>query len=168
MPLDPAFVADCPYGPDALLLDEVLTVDRDASLVRVRMPTHDALPLTVAQRAHPVLHPRHVAGGLMVHMTGIVGFAHAYYVLDVRHADGWTGYGVRIHDARFSALARPGPPLVIEARATRTRRLGSQMFIRYRFMFEQEGTVIYTGDQTAAWTRVEIDVAPTGDSTEAS
>ena len=88
MPLDPAFVDDCPYGPGGLLLDELLEVDRDRSRVVVRMPTHAELPLTREQRAHPLYHPRHVSGGLMVHMTGMVGFVHAYYVLDLRHADG--------------------------------------------------------------------------------
>ncbi|HZU81894.1 MAG TPA: hypothetical protein VE987_03210, partial [Polyangiaceae bacterium] len=100
MPLDPAFVDDCPYGPDGLLLDEVLRIDRDAGLVVARMPTHDDLPLTRTQRAHPVRHPRHVSGGLMVHVTGIMGFLHAYYVLGLRHESGWVGYGARIHSAR--------------------------------------------------------------------
>ena len=29
----------------------------------------------------------------MVHLTGMLGFMHAYYVLGLRHADGWIGYG---------------------------------------------------------------------------
>ena len=95
MPIDQAFIDDCPYGPGGMLLDAILVVDRDKSLVRVRMPTHDDLPLTREQRVHPLKHPRHVSGGLMVHMTGMAGFAHAYYVLDLRHSDGWIGYGGR-------------------------------------------------------------------------
>lgn len=67
------------------------------------MATSDELPLTRTQRAHPVFHLRHVSGGLMVHMTGMMGFAHAYYVLDLRHRDGRIGYGGRIHGARFKA-----------------------------------------------------------------
>jgi len=27
----------------------------------------------------------------MVHVTGMLGFAHAYFVLGLRHADGWIG-----------------------------------------------------------------------------
>lgn len=152
--MDPDFVADCPYGPDALLIDELLEVNREASRVRVRMPTHANLPITRAQRAHPVRHPRHVSGGLMVHMTGVLGFVHAYYVMDLRHAEGWIGYGVRIHDARFSALAEPGEPLILEGRATRTRKIREQIFVRYALRFTQGETVVYTGDQTAAWTQV--------------
>jgi hypothetical protein len=154
MPLDPDFVADCPYGPAGLLLDELLTVDREAGLVVARMPTHDELPLTREQRAHPVKHPRHVSGGLMVHMTGMMGFVHAYYVLDLRHADGWIGYGGRIHGARFKALARPGEPMELSCKATQLRRGEKQILARYDFVFTQGGTVVYEGDQTALWQRV--------------
>jgi hypothetical protein len=153
-PIDPAFVEDCPYGPGGLLIDEVLRVDREASLVVARMPTHDDLPLTREQRADPVRHPRHVSGGLMVHMTGMVAFVHAYYVLDLRHADGWIGYGGRIHAARFKALARPGEPLELECKATQLRRTPSSVLGRYDFRFTQAGTLVYEGDQTALWQRV--------------
>ncbi len=155
MPLDPAFVADCPYGPGGLLIDELLNVDREGSLVRVRMPTHDDLPLTREQRAHPVKHPRHVSGGLMVHMTGMVASVHSYYVWDLRHADGWIGYGGRIHGARFKALARPGEPMVLECRAKETRRTPGRVLARYDFRFTQGDTLVYEGDQTALWQKVE-------------
>jgi len=51
-----------------------LNVKFEKSLVRVRMPTHDELPITREQRVHPTRHPRHVSGGLMVHMTGVAGW----------------------------------------------------------------------------------------------
>jgi hypothetical protein len=153
--LDAEFVADCPYGPGGLLLDEVLEVDREASRVIARMPTHDDLPITREQRAHPLRHPRHIAGGLMVHMTGMVGFVHAYYVLDLRHSEGWIGYGGRIHSARFRALARPGEPLVLECRATHLRRMQKSVLARYAFRFHQGTQLIYEGDQTALWSLVE-------------
>ena len=130
MALSPDFVADSPYGPGGLLLDDVLLVDPDASRIVVRMPTHDELPITREQRAHPTRHPRHVSGGLMVHMTGMVAFAHAYYLLGMRHADGWIGYGGRIYDA-------------------------SRCFIRYDFTFRQGETLVYSSDQSAMWMKVE-------------
>jgi hypothetical protein len=136
-------------------MDELLRVDREASLVLARMPTHDDLPLTRDQRTHPTRHPRHVSGGLMVHMTGMVAFVHAYYVLDLRHADGWIGYGGRIHGARFKALARPGEPMELECRATQLRRGDTSVLARYDFRFTQGGTLVYEGDQTALWQRVE-------------
>jgi hypothetical protein len=162
MPLDPAFVADCPYGPEGLLIDELLLVDRDAQLVRARMPTSDDLPLTRTQRADPVRHPRHVSGGLMVHMTGMMGFLHAYYLLDLRHESGWIGYGARIHSARFRALAPPGEPLILECKALQTRRGDTSVFARYAFTFTQRqkhadetrDVVVYDGEQSAFWTNV--------------
>jgi hypothetical protein len=157
MPLDPAFVADCPYGPGGLLIDEILEVDRAKSSIRARMATHDDLPLTREQRVHELYHPRHVSGGLMVHLTGMLGFVHAYYVLDLRHQDGWIGYGVRITDARFHAIARPGAPLDMFCRATRVRRTPKSVFGRYEFEFTQSGTLVYSSDQTAMWQLIDSD-----------
>jgi hypothetical protein len=154
MPLDPAFVADCPYGPEALLLDDIVAIDRDAASIVARMPTCDELPLTRDQRAHPRRHPRHVSGALMIHATGMVGFAHAYYLLGLRHADGWIGYGTHIHDARFKKLATIGEPLVIECKSTSLRRIRDSLLARYSFRFSQLGATVYEGDQSAMWTRV--------------
>jgi 3-hydroxymyristoyl/3-hydroxydecanoyl-(acyl carrier protein) dehydratase len=154
MPLDPAFVADCPYGPGGLLLDEILEIDAENHLVRVRMPTTDDLPLTREQRAHPVRHPRHVSGGLMVHMTGMVGFVHSYYVLGLRHSEGWVGYGAKIYSARFRALAKPGEPLILEGKATQVRRGETSIFARYVFRFVQGETLVYEGEQSAMWMKL--------------
>src|SRR5712691_8846876 len=133
MSLDPEFVADCPYGPDGLLIDEILLIDKENHIVRVRMPTHDDLPLTREQRAHPVRHPRHVSGGLMVHMTGMVAYIHTYVVMGLKHADGWVGYGGRIYAARFKALAKPGEPMILECKATSMRKSEDTLFARYTF-----------------------------------
>lgn len=155
MKLDEAFIADCPYAPEALLIDELLEVDREKSMVRVSMPAHAELPLTRSQRVHPKKHPQHVSGGLMVHMTGMVGFVHAYYVLDLRHSDGWTGYGVKIHHARFHNLAVMGEPLILKGWTTQLRRGAKNILGRYGLEFTQGGKLIYEGDQTAMWTKVE-------------
>lgn len=155
MPLDPDFVADCPYAPEGLLLDEILEIDREQHLVRALMQTHDDLPITRAQRVHPVRHPRHVSGGLMVHMTGMIGFVHAYYVLGLRHGDGWIGYGGRIYDAKFRALAPPGAPLLLEGKATNVRRGDKSVFVKYCFRFTQGETLVYTGEQAAMWRKVD-------------
>ena len=175
MPLEPAFVADCPYGPEGLLIDELLLVDRDAQIVRGRMPTSDDQPLTSAQRAHPLRHPRHVSGGLMVHMTGMMGFVHAYYLLDLRHESGWIGYGARIHSARFRALAPPGEPLILECKGLQTRRGDTSVFAKYAFTFTQrqknqgksEDVVVYDGEQSAFWTNVYATKAAATDDAKA-
>jgi hypothetical protein len=154
MPLDPAFIADCPYGPGGLLLDEITQVDRATSTLVARMPTHPDLPLTREQRAHPVFHPHHVSGALMVHVTAILGFAHAYFVLDLRHAAGWIGYGTHIHEAKFKKLGEIGPPIELVCTATNVRRIQKSIVARYRFRFMQNGALIYEGDQTAIWSQV--------------
>lgn len=154
MALDPEFLADCPYEPEAVPIDEIVEIDEVHGIIRARMPTRPDLPLTRHQRAHPVRHPRHVSGGFMVHLTGMLGFLHTYYVLGLRHADGWIGYGGRIYDARFAALATIGPPMDLELRSTKIRQRQSQVFARYEFRFTQEGNLIYTGDQAAMWMKV--------------
>ncbi len=159
MPLDPAFVDDCPYGPEALLIDEIVEVDLAAGRVVASMPSHEDLPLTRSQKVHPTRHPRHVNGGLMVHMTGMLGFVHAYHVLGLRHRDGWIGYGARIHEARFLALAKPGTPLTLMAQALRNRRMKDSILTRYRFEFRQGDTLVYESEQTAMWMRVSDEEA---------
>ena len=152
--LDAEFVADCPYGPEALLFDEILEIDREASRLVARMPTHDTLPLTRDQRAHPLRHPRHVSGGLIIHATGMLGFAHGYYLLGLRHAQGWIAYGTNIHAARFRKMGQIGAPLRLEITATSVRRIRGAMVARYQFRFEQCGELVYEGDQSALWSQV--------------
>lgn len=154
MPLEPAFVADSLYDLDGMMIDEVLEVDVPQSMVKVRMPTHENLPITRHQRVHPELHPRHVSGGLMIHMTGVAGFAHFYYVLGLRHADNWTGYGVRIHNARYHNIAGIGEPIIIQCKATQVRRMQQNLMVRYNFVFTQAEKLIYEGDQVAMWMKI--------------
>lgn len=153
-PLPAEFVDDALYGPDGLLIDEVLLVDPTENLVRVRMPVHEGLPITSTQKVHAERHPRHVSGGLMVHMTGVVAFVHFYFVMGLRHRDGWTGYGVRMHEARFHALADMSAPLVLECRSTDRPRVRSRFLQRYQFRFTQGEKLVYEGDQTAIWMKV--------------
>lgn len=160
MPLDPDFIADCSYGPGGILIDEILLVDAENQRVAARMPTSADLPLTREQRAHPLYHPRHVSGGLMVHMTGMIATVHAYYVLGLRHKEGWVGYGAKINSARFKALAPPGEPLVLECVAKQLRQTPKSVLARYDFVFKQGDTRIYEGDQTALWTKVTAPPSP--------
>jgi hypothetical protein len=151
----PELLADLPYDPEVLFFDELLEVDREKSLVRCRMPTDVSMPITRSQRAHPVRHPRHVAGAVMVHATGMIGFIHAYYVLDLRHRDGWIGYGTHLHNVVFRKLVEPGTPIEATCQATRTRKGKERYFVRYRIEFHHEGALCYEGDQTAVWMRVD-------------
>src|SRR5260221_1780996 len=138
--LDQAFFDDCPYDPDVLFIDDLLQVDIDRSEVICRMTVREDMPLTRSQRAHPLKHPRHLAGGLMIHITGMLAFVHAYYVLGLRHADGWIGYGLSIHNARFSSIARPGDGLILRARTTEVFRSTNRIAARYLFEFHRQAT----------------------------
>lgn len=153
MPLPPEVIADAFYGPDALFVDEIVEVNKEAGLIRARMSTSEDMPFTRSQVVDPVKHPRHVAGAVMVHVTGVLGFLHFYYVLGLRHADGWAGFGVRMHGVRFHRIAKIGPPLDLECRATKLRQLNGRILVRYSFEFRQEGELVYEGDQTAIWTQ---------------
>ena len=155
MPLDPEFVEESFYLPEGLMIDEVLEVDVEQSRIVARMPTHDGLPLTNTQRVHETRHPRHVSGGLMIHMTGVAGMVHAYYVLGLRHSEGWVGYGGAIHKGRFKNLAPPGDPILIECRATHVRQRSKTVVARYDLRFTQNGKMVYHGDQTAMWMKVD-------------
>lgn len=151
MPLDPDFIADCPYGPGGMLLDEVLEVDPDQNRIVVRMPTSAEQPITREQRVDPVRHPRHVSGGLMVHMSGVAGYAHFYHLLGLRHRDGWVGFGGRIRSGRFHNLANVEQPLIISCRCTQERRGEVRIVSRYALEFSQAGRLVYSGDHTAFW-----------------
>jgi hypothetical protein len=154
MPLAPEFIADCPYGPGGLLIDDIERIDRDTSTLVATMPTRADFPLTRDQRAHPERHPHHVSGALMIHATGILGFAHAYYILELRHADGWIGYGTHIHDARFRKMGKIGPPMRLAITQTQHRKIKGSIFGRYKFRFEQDGETVYEGDQSALWSQI--------------
>lgn len=89
----------------------------------------------------------------MVHATGIMGFVHSYYLLELRAADGWAGFGTHIHEARFRRMGTLGEPMLLSATATQVRRIRGTIVARYRFEFRQAGELVYTGDQTAMFTR---------------
>ena len=147
------FLATAPYDPRALLVDAVLAVEPSPGRVLARLDTTRPLPFVDAQRGPPDLHPRHVNGGVMVHLTGVLGLLHAWFVLGLRFDEGWIGFGGRIHRAEFRALARLGPPLELELVETRRREGADRCVVRYDFTYTQAGVRCYVGDQTATWLR---------------
>lgn len=155
MPLDPEFLADCPYAPEGVLIDELVLCDREQSRIVCRMPTHAELPLTCTQRVDPLRHPRHVNGGLLLHVSGMAGMVHGYYILDLRHAEGWTGYGARARDVRFKNLARVGEPIDIDCRMLQVRRGATNVVARYRFVMTQGDAVVYQSEQTAMFVKID-------------
>src|SRR5262249_32756507 len=139
------------HAPAPFPSGETLELAGGRAPVRARMPPPASLPLTRAQRGDPRRPPPHVAGALLVHATGILGFVHAYYILGLRHADGWTGFGTHIHTARFRALCTLGTPLVAECRQLQIRRLAGNLFARDPVEFRQGDTAVYESEQSAVW-----------------
>ncbi len=153
MPLEDEFVADALYDADALFLDEIVEVDRAADRVVARMTPHPNLPLTVSQRVRPDTHPRHVNGGLMIHITGVLGLAHGYYCLGLRSRDGWVGFGAGIHNARYPSIAVMESPLILVAEAIKVRQGATRVMARYRFTFTQDDRTVFASEQSAMWVR---------------
>lgn len=137
------------YAPEAFLVDEVLAIDREAGEVRARMDTTRPLPLSALQRGAPEVHPRHVSGPELLQVTGCLGSLHAYFNYELRWDEGWVGYGTRIHRADFRRLVGLGPPLELRSRELRVRRSRRRLVLRLGFRFEQEGALVYEGDQSA-------------------
>ena len=156
-PFDQELLDDLPYDPEVLLFDQLLEVDRDAGRVRCGWTTRADAPITRSQRNHPVRHPPHVSATLMVHATGMLGFIHAYYLLGLRHHEGWIGYGTHLYKAVFRKLVPPGG--IIEASCwTKRARLGKvRHFVRYGFEFLHENEVCYQSEQAAMWMLVGED-----------
>jgi hypothetical protein len=152
METDPAFVATLPYRPEAYLIDEIVEVDREGRRLRARLCTAKALPLLDLQKTSAI-HPPHLPGGLIVHLTGMLGCTHAHYVHGVRFDEGWIGYGSRIHRADFKRLVRVGPDLDLDCLEVKGRRGPERHVVRYEFRFTQEGALCYYGEQTAMWLR---------------
>jgi hypothetical protein len=69
----------------------------------------------------------------------MIAFVHAYYLLGLQHAEGWVGYGGKIHSGRFRALAPPGEPLLLACKAVQKRVTPASVFARYVFEFIQGG-----------------------------
>jgi hypothetical protein len=150
-PLDAEFLADCPYQPAAVMLDEIVEIDKERGLVRARMSTRPDLPLTRFQRVDPVRHPHHVNGGLLVHLTGMLGFVHAYHVLGLRYREGWIGVGALINKARYPNMALIGKPLELMLKATHVREGNKKKVVTYEFLFTQDENIVYESNQTAMW-----------------
>jgi hypothetical protein len=143
---------DMLYEPSEYLIRELLELDSERSLVRLAFGSDPSQPLTSSQRVDK-LHPAHVAGALLVHLTGAAGFVHAYYLLGLRHRDGWVGFGTHIHRAVFRKLITPGEDFEMTLQATRVRPGRDRFMVRYDVEVQSDGARCYQGDQSAAWMR---------------
>lgn len=136
------------YDEEGILVDRIISLDKDQSVIEAELDTTRPLPCTAQQRVSD-LHPAHVAAGDLLMITGTLGFMHAWLFHGCRWDQGWTGFGTNIHRADFRGLAQIGPPLALQSRETRTRIGSSRVVLRYTFRFTQQQRTIYVGDQTA-------------------
>lgn len=154
-PFSPEFLADMPYEPAVLFFDRLEELDRTASRVVCRMPTDQPMPFTDNQRVHKVKHPKHINGALMIQLTGNLGFIHAYHLENMRHEDGWIGFGTHIRNAVFRKLVGPGEPMICSCTQVKVRRGKSRVFSIYKFEFRHEGQIAYESEQAAMWLKAE-------------
>jgi hypothetical protein len=140
------------YREEAFLLDEIVAVDRDAHTLHARTDTNRELPISRYQRVGPG-HPAHVSAADVLTLTGNLGCLHAWIFHGCRWDEGWSGFGNRIHRADWRRIARIGPPLELFSSESRTRGGPKRVVIRFEFRFEQDGEVVYRGDQSAMFFR---------------
>jgi hypothetical protein len=151
-PLPQELLDDMLYEPEPYMVRELLEIDPERSLVRLSFGSDASQPVTSSQRVDAT-HPAHVAGALLVHLTGAAGFVHAYYLLGLRHRDGWIGFGTHIHRAVFRKLITPGDDFEMSCQATRIRPGRDRYMVRYDVEVRSDGARCYQGDQSAAWMR---------------
>ena len=155
MPLPPDFAAECLYAPDQWYVHDLLALDPEAGRVLAQVDTTRLGALVDAQQERPG-HPRHVPGAVMIQITGTLGNLHAVYILGLRPSEGWAGFGTHVRNAKFPSMGRIGPPVDVELRATRVRKVRGSHFVEYSFRFEQEGRQIYVADHAAIWFKGEV------------
>lgn len=140
------------YREEAFLVDEVIRMDPDRRSIGARLDTRRELPFADRQRTSAI-HPAHVSGPELIMVTASLGCLHAWFFHGCRWADGWVGFGSRIHSAEFRKLGRRGPPLELESREVRSRSTPRRVIIRYAFRFHQEGALVYASEQSAMFVR---------------
>jgi hypothetical protein len=140
------------YRDEAVLIDEVTRLDRDARAIEAVLDTTRPLPFARCQRTGDH-HPPHVSGAELLMVTGVLGCMHAYFFHAVRWDEGWAGFGNRVHRADFKRLAHLGPSIALRSLETRTRVGPNRVVLRYDFEFRQNGELVYVGDQSAMFVK---------------
>lgn len=152
MPIPDDYDAESLYAPEAWFVHDLAEIDPEGSRIVGVLDTTRIGWLVDAQRT-VAGHEPHVPAAVAVQMTGTLAGMHAVYVLGMRSTEGWFGYGTHVHQAKFPAMGRIGPPVYAECRAVSVRDIRKTRFIRYAYRYTQEDRVIYESEQTAAWLR---------------
>ena len=147
-----AFLDTFLYTEEAFLIDEVRRLDPDRSRIEAVLETTRTLPFARCQRVDD-RHPAHVSGAELLMVTGSLGCLHAWFFHGCRWAEGWAGFGNRIHRADFKRIARIGPPVDLVSHELRVRIRPTRIVLRFAFEFRQEGEIVYAGDQSAMFVK---------------
>ncbi len=158
MSLPRDFADESLYTSDAWFVHALCSVDPDAGTLHAQMDTERIGWLVDHQVVLPG-HPAHLPAAVAVQATGTLGQLYAVYGLGLRRAEGWTGFGTHIHQARFRRMGEIGPALDLHLTCTRQRTLMGTRFCDFDFLFTQDGQPVYESSQTAAWRRAEVDAA---------
>lgn len=157
-PLPATFYDDSPYGREAILIDEIVEVDPHAQTFWCRMPTDGGnLPWVDHQRNPRGDHPAHVPGGVLLHVTSMLGLVYSWCVEGIRFNEGWVGYGARIYNGEVRNIAHIGPPLDLRLRVLRRRASPTMLVLRFAFEFTQEGRLVYCSEQTGAFRKHAVE-----------
>jgi hypothetical protein len=140
------------YEEEAVLVDEITSLDHENKRIEAILDTNRPLPLSARQRVSSH-HLAHVSGPELIMATGSLGGMHPYFFHGCRWEQGWAGFGNRIHRADFKRLALIGPPIMLESVETRSRIGPTRIVLRYAFSFRQNGELIYVGDQSAMFVK---------------
>lgn len=149
MAMPPDFAEHCLYARRSWFVDDVIHLDPEDDRIVALMRTTDLGAIVDDQIVKPG-HPKHVPGAAMVQATATLGMLHAVYVMGLR---GWAGFGTHIKEARFGGIGVVGPDVILNAEATRRRKIRGTWFVDYSFRFTQGETELYRSKQTAAWVR---------------
>lgn len=151
-PVPKAFYDDSPYQQEAILIEEIISVDPLDRTIHCRMSTDGGnLPWVDYQKDPRGDHPTHVPGGVLVHVTSMLGLLYSWCVEGIRFNEGWVGYGARIYNGEVRSIARIGPPLDLRLRNLRRRSTSTSLVLRLAFEFTQEGRTVYRSEQTGAF-----------------
>jgi hypothetical protein len=141
------------YSPDAFLLDEVTSADADAGVIEARSNVGTKWLVSPYQKGNEVTHPRHISAADLLMLTASLGSLHAYFFHRCYWHEGWVGFGNRIENAQYHALASLTKPLHLRSKEVRTRRGEKRTLLEFEFEFSQEGKAVYTSRQTAMFLR---------------
>jgi len=149
MPMPPDFEEQCLYSPDAWFIQDLAMFPDDDRIVGI-CDTTKLGPIVDAQRPWPG-HPKHLPGAVVIQITGTLGQLYAAYMLGLPATEGWVGFGTHVHKARFRRMGEIGPPIECEAKMLSKRTMRNTVFIRFRFLFSQDGEECYLSEQSAAF-----------------